>query len=267
VAIIVEVGVLEGRTALVTGGSRGIGRVVALAYADAGADVAVASLDDAETAAVGAEIEARGGRSLAVACDVTNRDAVRAMVDSVVEHWGQLDIVVNNAGGTSPSTPLTELSFSQWQEIIDLNLSSVVHMCQAVAPHLRRREPVTDPADFTPTSTSVINVASIAALGAAPGLAPYSVSKAAVVSLTQTLAMEWAPFRIRVNALCPGWLATDLTRRVRDNPAASSAIAAKIPLGRWGHPEEMAGPALFLASDASSFMTGQTLVVDGGYTA
>jgi NAD(P)-dependent dehydrogenase (short-subunit alcohol dehydrogenase family) len=137
-----------------------------------------------------------------------------------------------------------------------LNLDSTVYVCQAVGPHLHERG-----------RGSVINVASVAGLSGAPGLIPYGAAKAGVISVTKTLAVEWAPAGIRVNALCPGWTATDLNRNLRDGPDGGRATVANVPMGRWGRPEEMAGPAVFLASDASSYMTGQVLVVDGGQLA
>jgi len=137
-----------------------------------------------------------------------------------------------------------------------LNLDSTIYVCQAAGAHLRERG-----------SGSVINVASVAGMSGTPGLIPYGASKAAVISVTRTLAVEWAPYGIRVNALCPGWTATDLNQILRDAPDGGRSVIANVPMGRWGRPEEMAGPAVFLASDASSYMTGQVLVVDGGQLA
>jgi NAD(P)-dependent dehydrogenase (short-subunit alcohol dehydrogenase family) len=165
-------------------------------------------------------------------------------------------VVVNNAGGTAFMVPFTQLRFAGWEKVMRLNVESVVHVLQAVAPHLLDRG-----------RGSVVNVASVAGLGATPALTPYGASKAALISLTRSLAVEWASAGVRVNALCPGWTATELNRNLWADERASAGLTATIPMGRWGRAEEMAGPAVFLASDASSFMTGQVLVVDGGQTA
>ncbi len=247
---------LTGKNALVTGGSRGIGRAIALALAAAGARVAINGRDPAALQAARAEIESAGGSAVALPADVTDRDAVQAMVAAAMAAMGSLDIVVNNAGGTAFMVPFGDLRFGGWAKVMRLNVDSVVHVCQAVAPHLLDRG-----------SGSVINVASVAALGGTPGLAPYSAAKAAVLSLTRSLAMEWAETGVRVNALCPGWTATDINRDLWQDGKASRAITATIPMGRWGRAEEMAGAAVFLAGDAASYLTGQAIVVDGGITA
>ena len=247
---------LTGRTALVTGASRGIGAAIAVALARAGADVAVNSRNPEALEKVAAEIGELGRRAVVLPADVTDVAAVRAMADAAVDGLGHLDVVVNNAGGTAFMVPFTQLRFAGWEKVMRLNVESVVHVLQAVAPHLLERG-----------AGSVVNVASVAGLGATPALSPYGASKAALISLTRSLAIEWATRGVRVNALCPGWTATDLNRNLWEDEQASAGLTATIPMGRWGRAEEMAGPAVFLASDASSFMTGQVLVVDGGQTA
>ena len=247
---------LTGRTALVTGASRGIGRAIALAYAEAGADVAVNGRTVETLDKVAREIGERGRRAVVVPADVTDRDAAQGMVAAALEQLGQLDVVVNNAGGTAFMVPFTDLRFSGWEKVMRLNVESVVHVLQAVGPHLLGRR-----------SGSVVNVASVAGLGGTPALSPYGASKAALISLTRSLALEWAHAGVRVNALCPGWTATDLNRNLWQNEQASAGLVATIPMGRWATPEDMAGPALFLAADASAFVTGQVLAVDGGQTA
>ena len=184
---------------------------------------------------------------------MTEPDAVELAVSSAIEQLGHLDIVVNNAGGNSFSTPLVDMRFQGWEKTIRLNLDSTVHVCQAVGPHLLERR-----------SGSVINVASVAGLAAVPFMSHYGAAKAAVLSLTRSLAVEWAYAGVRVNALVPGWVATDLTEFARGEPGIEKALLGRVPMQRWATPEEIAGPAVFLASDASSFMTGQELVVDGG---
>jgi len=247
---------LTGKKAFVTGASRGIGRVIAVALAAAGADVAIAARSQDGLAETAREVTALGRKAFAFPLDVTRQEDVAATVTEAIKMLGHLDIVFNNAGGSNFMVPFLDMRISGWEKVLRLNLDSTVYVCQAVGPHLRERG-----------SGSVINVASVAGLAAAPGLVPYGASKAAVVSLTRTLAVEWAPLGIRVNALCPGWTATDLNKNLWDGPDGGQATVANVPMRRWAKPEEMAGPAVFLASDASSYMTGQVLVVDGGQLA
>jgi 2-deoxy-D-gluconate 3-dehydrogenase len=246
---------LTGKRAIVTGASRGIGRAIALAYADAGADLALLSRDEVTLSAVADEVRERGRRAVVQPCDVTDPEAVATAIAAGIEGLDGLDVVVNNAGGTAFMVPFAELRLSGWEKVMRLNAQSIVHVCQAVGPYLLEQG-----------RGSVINVASVAALGGTPSLAPYGASKAAALSLTRTLAMEWGHAGVRVNALCPGWTQTDLNANLWSDPEVSASMVASVPLGRWGMAEEMAGPAVFLASDASSYMTGQALVVDGGMT-
>ena len=247
---------LAGKTALVTGASRGIGRAIAAGYARAGADVAVSARSAEALAETVHEVEALGRKAFAVPADVTDRDAAQGMVRDAIDALGHLDVVVNNAGGTSFMAPFTDLRFDGWTKVMRLNPESIGHVMQAAGPHLLERG-----------SGSVVNVASVAALGGTPALTPYGASKAAVVSLTRSVAIEWASRGVRVNALCPGWTATDLNRNLWENDEVSRAMTERIPMGRWGSAEEMVGAAVFLASDSASYVTGQTLVVDGGITA
>ncbi|MDQ1711487.1 MAG: hypothetical protein QOE45_937 [Frankiaceae bacterium] len=247
---------LAGKTALVTGASRGIGRAIAVGYARAGADLVLSARTAEALAETVREVEALGRKAFAVPADVTDRDAAQGMVRDAIAALGHLDVVVNNAGGTSFMAPFTDLRFDGWTKVMRLNTDSIVHVMQAAGPHLLERG-----------SGSVVNVASVAALGGTPLLAPYGASKAAVVSLTKSVAIEWASRGVRVNALCPGWTATDLNRALWEDEATSAAMMAHVPMGRWGRAEEMVGAAVFLASDSASYVTGQTLVVDGGITA
>ena len=247
---------LTGKKALVTGASRGIGRVIAVALAAAGADVALAARSQDGLAETAREVAELGRKAFVFPLDVTRQDDVTATVHEAIRLLGQLDIVVNNAGGTNFVVPFLDMRISGWEKIMRLNLDSTIYVCQAAGPHLRERG-----------RGSVINVASVAGLSGTPGMMPYGASKAGVISVTKTLAVEWAPAGIRVNALCPGWTATDLNRDLWDGPDGGRSTVANVPMGRWGRPEEMAGPAVFLASDASSYMTGQVLVVDGGQLA
>jgi NAD(P)-dependent dehydrogenase (short-subunit alcohol dehydrogenase family) len=246
---------LSGRNALVTGASRGIGRAIALAYAQAGADVALVARSAETLAEVAKEVEALGRRAQVIPCDVMDRQATGAAVRQAIDGLGHLDVVVNNAGGSNFIVPFKDLRLSGWDKLMKLNLDSAMMVCHTVAPHLLERG-----------SGSVINVASVAALGA-PFMAPYAAAKAGLVALTKTLALEWAASGVRVNALCPGWTATDLNRNLWEDENASRATISGVPMGRWGTPEEMAHPAVFLASAASAYMTGQVLFIDGGATA
>jgi NAD(P)-dependent dehydrogenase (short-subunit alcohol dehydrogenase family) len=244
---------LSGRCALVTGASRGIGRAIAIAYAEAGADVAVLARDGDRLADVAVAVEKAGARAVVLVADVTDRDAVDLAVTSAIERLGHLDIVVNNAGGNRFSMPFVDIRSDGWHKTLAVNLDATVHVCQAVGPHLLERG-----------KGSVVNVASVAGLAAVPLMSHYGAAKAAVLSLTRSLAVEWAYAGVRVNALVPGWVATDLTEFARKDPEIGDSLMARVPMARWATVEEMTGPAVFLASDASSFMTGQELVVDGG---
>jgi 2-deoxy-D-gluconate 3-dehydrogenase len=246
---------LEGKKALVTGASKGIGKAIALAYAEAGADVALVSRSAEALAEVAKEVEALGRQAVVIPADLTDRDAASAAVHASIERLGHLDIVVNNAGGSNFLVEFKDLRLAGWDKIMRLNLDSAMAVCHAVAPHLLERG-----------SGSVINVASVAALGA-PFLAPYAAAKAGVVALTKTLAVEWALSGVRVNALCPGWTATELNRNLWADEASNQATVANVPMRRWGTVAEMAQPAVFLAGDASAYMTGQVLFIDGGATA
>jgi NAD(P)-dependent dehydrogenase (short-subunit alcohol dehydrogenase family) len=243
---------LTGKTALITGASRGIGAAIAAAFVAAGAKVALNSRGVEQLQKTADEV----GAAAVLPGDVTDQEAARAVVAGAIDGLGQLDVVVNNVGGNGVMVPFPQLRFPGWTKVMRLNVDSAVHVLQAAGPHLLERR-----------TGSVINVASVAGLSATPAMAQYGASKAALISLTRTLAVEWASTGVRVNALCPGWTATDLNRTLWENEEVYAGLTATIPMGRWARAEEMAGPAVFLASDASSFMTGQTLVVDGGQTA
>ena len=247
---------LTGKKAFVTGASRGIGQVIAVAFAEAGADVAIVARSADGLAETASDIEAVGRKAVVIPADVTSEEEVGAAVGTAIDQLGYVDIVVNNAGGSNFMVEFRDLRLSGWDKLIQLNLTSAVYVCRAFAGHLLERG-----------AGSVINVASVAGVASAPMIAPYGAAKAAVISLSKTLAVEWGGQGIRVNALCPGWTATELNRNLWADPEAGPATIASVPMQRWARAEEMAGPAVFLASDASSYMTGQVLVVDGGQTA
>jgi NAD(P)-dependent dehydrogenase (short-subunit alcohol dehydrogenase family) len=218
--------------------------------------VALAARSEEGLNQTAAQIATLGRKAFVLPLDVTSQADVNATVAKAIELLGHVDVVVNNAGGSNFIVPFLDLRMSGWEKLLRLNLDSTVYVCQAVGGHLLERG-----------TGSVINVASVAGLSAAPGLVPYGAAKAAVVSVTKTLAVEWAASNVRVNALCPGWTATDLNRNLWDTPDGGAATVSNVPMRRWGRADEMGGPAVFLASDASSYMTGQVLIVDGGQLA
>ncbi|HET9007447.1 MAG TPA: SDR family oxidoreductase [Actinomycetes bacterium] len=246
---------LDGRTALVTGASRGIGRQAALTLAAAGATVVLAARSAEDLAEVAAAARQAGAPDALVAVtDVMDEEAVEAAAGAAVEDTGRLDVVVNVAGGQGFTAYVADTRSEGWDKVLALNLRSVFVGCRAAMAHL-------------PPGGSIVNVASIAGFTASPGLAAYGAAKAGVISLTRTLAVEAAPHGVRVNCLAPGWVRTELTRRMWSDPETSRALVAQIPMGRWADVEELAGPLLLLASDAGSYITGTTLVVDGGLLA
>jgi 2-deoxy-D-gluconate 3-dehydrogenase len=246
---------LSGRNAFVTGASRGIGRSIALGLAAAGADVALVARSEDGLAETASDITALGRKAFVIPADVTSQQAVADAAAAAIEQLGYVDIVVNNAGGSNFMTGFRDLRLAGWDKLMRLNLDSAVYVCHAFAGHLLERR-----------QGSVINVASVAGVLGSPFLSPYGAAKAGLISLTKSLAVEWGTEGVRVNALCPGWTATDLNRGLWEDPDAGPATVATVPMRRWGTAEEMAGPAVFLASSASSYMTGQVLLIDGGQT-
>ncbi len=247
---------LDGRVALVTGGNKGLGFVMAQALAEAGADVVVTSRNKEHAESSAAEIaQATGRRTLGVVVDVTEAAQVNAMVQTILEKFGRIDILVNNAG-INIRKPIEEFDEASWDKVQDTNLKAPFLCCQAVGRQMREQR-----------SGRIVNVASMLGLTALPERSAYCASKAGLIQLTKVLALEWAPYNIMVNALCPGPFATDLNIPVMNNPQANQYFLNHIPLGRWGKPEELKGVITFLASDASSFMTGASLAFDGGWTA
>jgi NAD(P)-dependent dehydrogenase (short-subunit alcohol dehydrogenase family) len=247
---------LTGRKAFVTGASRGIGQAIAIALAQAGADVALVARSEDGLAATAAQVAACGREAFVIPADVTRQAAVEEAVAAAIDRLGHVDVVVNNAGGSNFTVPFLDLRLPGWDKLIKLNLDSAMYVCHAIGGHLVSRG-----------KGSVINVASVAGLVGTPFLSPYGAAKAGLISLTKTLAIEWGALGVRVNALCPGWTATDLNRNLWEDEAAGKATIAGVPMQRWGRAEEMTGAAVFLASDASSYMTGQALAIDGGQTA
>lgn len=246
---------LQGRIALVTGASSGLGLHFAGALAAAGASVAVAARRTDRLQQAVEAIEAAGGRALAVPADVTELASVRACFAAVEARWGTVDLVVNNAGA-AVARPLLEQTEDDWDAVVDTNLKGAWFVAQEGA---RRMVAAGRPG-------AIVNIASITGERVAGGVAPYCASKAGLIHLTRAMALELARHRIRVNALAPGYIETELNRDFLAS-TAGERLQARIPQGRFGRPEELVGPLLLLASDAGAFMTGSVLAVDGGHLA
>ena len=243
---------LSGQTALVTGAAQGLGRCIAQTLAAAGAKVACIDINAESLAETVADIRAAGGVAEPLACDVTQSDRVGEVVDQVVAMWGKLDILVNNAGVTRDNV-LIRMKDEQWDLVLNINLRGTFLFTRAAArPMMKARR------------GRIINVASVSGLMGNPGQVNYSASKAGVIGLTRTVACELASRNITVNAVAPGFIATDMTAKLGDETLA--AIRKEIPLGRLGEPQDVADAVLFLASDAASFITGHVLTIDGGLT-
>lgn len=247
---------LTGRVALVTGASRGIGAAIAVAMAERGADVALLARNEELLEQVAESVRGLGRKALVLPADVTDPEAVGQAVERMVAELGVPSILVNNAGGNSFSMPLVATRYSGWDKTVRLNLDSTVHVSQAVLPHM-----------LGAGRGSVINVSSVVALAGAPMMSHYAAAKAAVVSLTKSTALECASAGVRVNALLPGWIETDLTTFLRTDETTEQSVLGRVPMQRWGKAEEIAAVAVFLASDAASFITGQSIVADGGLSA
>lgn len=246
---------LKGKTAIITGGSKGIGRAIALSFAEAGANMALAARGPEALEQTAKEAEERGIRALAIPADVTDPEQLQSLVDQTVGELGTVDILVNNATSAPFMSTFDQIRMEGFLKYFRMGFESVVHCTRAVAPILLEKQ-----------SGSVINVASVAAYIASPGLSYYSSAKAAMVNLTKTLAQEWAASGIRVNAIAPGFIETEMNAKARESRGFYMNIKGLIPMGRWGTPEDVSNVALFLASDAAAFMTGSVIVVDGGQT-
>lgn len=247
---------LDGRVALVTGGSKGLGRVMARALAEAGADVVISSRTESECRAAADEIAgATGRRAVAVAADVTKSDDVTRLADAAESTLGRVDILFNNAG-INVRGAAAELSEDDWRAVLDINLTAPFLCSRVFGPRMAERG-----------WGRIVNMGSILSVIGIAGRAPYASAKAGVLNLTRVLAMEWATAGVTVNAICPGPFATDMNKPLLEDPEKYRAFVAKIPMGRWGELHEIAGAAVFLASDAASFVTGSALFIDGGWTA
>ncbi len=248
---------LEGRTAIVTGGGRGIGRAISIELANAGAAVVPTARSRTEIEAVADRITDDGGAALAVDADVTDPDAVARVVSEAVEAFGGVDVVVNNAG-FNPDDALgrpEDVSSESLERVLDVNLTGAYEVTTAAAEHLLASD-----------DGAVINVASVGGIVGLPRQHPYVASKHGLVGLTRSMALDWAP-DVRVNAVAPGYVSTELTEDLEGNDGLRRSILERTPLDRFADPDEIAGPVVFLASDAARFVTGACLSVDGGWTA
>ncbi len=252
---------LEGQVAVVTGARRGIGGAIALAFAQAGADVAVSDIviDDGELASVAQQIKKLGRRSLAIQTDVTKKSDIDSLVQKTEDQLGPIDILVNNAGIGS-GTKLLDMEEEDWHKVLDTHLTGAYLSCRAVGKRMVERK-----------KGNIINISSIEGVRIAfpirQGANPYPSAKAGLIMLTRGLARELAIHNIRVNAIAPGGIKTEMLRPAWENPELAQLINAWIPMGRLGQPDEIANVAVFLASDAASYVTGHTIVADGGFTA
>jgi 2-deoxy-D-gluconate 3-dehydrogenase len=247
---------LSGRVAIVTGGNGGLGLGMAHGLARAGAAIAIAARDEKKGQAAVKELSSAEARCQFYSFDASSASSCRKLVESVIGDFGRCDILVNNAGMNIRKAP-EQISEQEWHEILDVNLGAALFCAQAVYPHMKAAG-----------RGKILNIGSMYSLFGAPTVAAYAASKGGLVQLTRSLAAAWAPDNIQVNAILPGWVDTELTRRARQQVAGlHEFVLSRTPAGRWGEPEDIAGAAVFLCSSASDFVTGAALPVDGGYSA
>lgn len=245
---------LAGKVALVTGASRGLGQGMALGMAEAGADVVVVA-SSAAVEKTAEKIRALGRRSVAIQADLTSTEPIGEIVAKTIAEFGQIDILINCAG-IIRRAPAIDFSEKDWDDVININQKSLFFMCQAVAKEMMKQK-----------KGKIINIASMLSFQGGVIVPSYTASKSAVAGLTKALANEWAAHGINVNAIAPGYMATEMTSALQTDSNRAPAILSRIPQGRWGTPEDMKGVAVFLASEASDYFQGQIVAVDGGWLA
>ncbi len=248
---------LSGKVAVVAGGGRGIGKAIALRLAEAGADVVPTSRTSAQVEEVVSEIRALGRRSLAQTCDISETSQIEALVGRVVKDFGRIDILVNASGISPIWKGIESITDSEWDKILGVNLRGAFLLSREIGKKMIALG----------NGGSVIHIASVAGMVKTQSIGAYAVSKAALIGLTRVQAAEWAKHKIRVNAIAPGWVLTDMARPVLEHPALWEEMKRAIPLQRYAKPEEIAPLALYLASEDSSYATGQVFVIDGGQIA
>lgn len=249
---------LEGKRALVTGGSRGLGKEMAFGLAEAGADTVIVGRDDFVLKNTVQELKAFGHEVGSIQADISTPEEANKMAESALDEYGHIDILVNNVGGRRIDIPTQDMSLEDWQRIVDLNVTSCFLCSKIIGKEMIKHN-----------KGKIINTASISGIIINKGIhgRVYETSKAAVVAFTKTLAVDWAPYNINVNAIAPGYFLTDINRKwFKEKEGYQESVNAQIPMGRAGEPNEIAPLAVYLASDASSYMTGSVLVIDGGVT-
>jgi NAD(P)-dependent dehydrogenase (short-subunit alcohol dehydrogenase family) len=250
-----EIFKLEGKVAVVTGASRGFGKAIAIGLAEAGADVVLASRTQSDLDAVAEEIQSLGRKALALSTDMLDKASIEELAATALERFGKIDILVNNAG-QGWNLPFLKISEKQWDQILNVNLKGYFFCTQIFGQYM-----------FKAKSGRVINISSAMGNYPLPFITAYAASKGAINAMTKCLAQEWAAIGITVNAIAPSYFATDINKDAMENEAATKLIMSKTPMNRWGQVEELVGLVVYLASDASSFMTGAIIPLDGGWSA
>jgi|LGOV01.1.fsa_nt_gb NAD(P)-dependent dehydrogenase (short-subunit alcohol dehydrogenase family) len=247
---------LKDKVCIITGSTKGIGKSIAKGYANEGANIVIVSRNQSQCDKVAAEIkEEFGVMTLGVKTDVTRIDEIKSLMNKTVNQFGKIDVLVNNAG-SALTKKAEEITEDEWNHVVDLDLKSVFFCCQQAGLKMMETG-----------GGSIINIASILGLVALKQVAPYCASKGGAIQLTKALSLEWAKHSIRVNALCPGYVITDINREKLSDEKIAGSLIRKTALGRLAEVEDMIEPAIFLAQDGSGYMTGQNLVIDGGWTA
>ena len=247
---------LDRKTAIVTGASRGIGEAIARGFAQVGADVVIVSRNLPALEKVAKELEAFGGKVLPVSADIGNPEEIQRVIEATLNIFPGIDILVNNAGISPVLKKAEEMTLNEWEDVVKVNLTGTFLLCQAVGKVMIQRG-----------GGKIINMASVGGVVGFPRQVAYCVTKGGILQLTKVLAIEWARYNIQVNSIGPAYLETELTKGMRESKVISENLLRRTPMGRFGKPEEVIGAAIYLASEASSFVTGQTLFVDGGWLA